>query len=180
MKSEIIAMRYAQALLAFAGGYQAQQRVLEQIAWYQKVGAFSVAPLLANPKIPKEVKEGLIAKLFAEDTHKILFYFVRLLLRKGRITYLNQIFLLYPKQYELEKGFVKGTLFFAYPVANSVVENLKSKLELKIRRKLALHVVQDARIIGGFIFSTGTELIDASLRRSLSDLGDQMKAVPFL
>ncbi len=170
-------MRYTQALLAFADGCQAQQQVLEQIEWYQKNAVLAVAPLLANPKIPHEEKEGLIAKLFAEDTHKILFYFVRLLLRKGRIGYLKQIFSLYPKQYELAKGVVKGTVFFAYPVASSLVESLKAKLELKVRHKLALNVIEDTGILGGFIFSTGTELIDASLRRSLEELGGQMKAV---
>ncbi|MBI3359315.1 MAG: ATP synthase F1 subunit delta [Nitrospirae bacterium] len=180
MKSEIIASRYAQALLAFASGYQAQERVLEQIEWYEKVAAVSVAPLLANPKIPKAVKEGLIARLFAEDTNKILFYFIRLLLRKGRVAYLKEIFSLYPKQYELERGVVKGTLLLAYPIANHLVERLQSKLESKIQRRLSLKVVENTRIIGGFIFSTGTELIDASLKRVLADLGNQLKAVPVL
>jgi F-type H+-transporting ATPase subunit delta len=178
MKSQIIATRYTQALLAFAGEYQAQQRVLEQVEWYEKNAAISVFPVLANPKIPKEVKEGLIARLFTGDESKILLYFIRMLLRKGRISYLKEIFSLYPKQYELEKGVVKGTLFLAYPVAEGLLERLKSKLELKVRHKLSLKIVEDARILGGFVFTTGTELIDASLKRTLSDLGDQFKAVP--
>ena len=178
MKSEIIANRYAQALLAFAGGFQAQERVLAQVDWYEKNAAVSVAPLLANPKIPREAKEGLIARLFADDSNKILFYFIRMLLRNGRIAYLKQIFSIYPKQVELEKGIVKGTLFSAYPLATDLVENLKSKLETAVQKKLALSVVEDASILGGFIFTTGTELIDASLKRYLADLGDQLRAAP--
>ncbi len=178
MKSEIIAKRYASTLLAFAGGYQAQERVLEQVAWYEKNAAVSVAPILANPKIPKAVKEGLIARLFVGDDKKILFHFIRMLLRKRRIGYLKEIFSLYPKQYELDKGVVKGTLLLAYPIAESLVERLKAKLELKMRVELSLNIVEDVRILGGFVFTTGTELIDASLKRVLADLGEKLKAVP--
>ncbi len=177
MKSEIVARRYAQALLAFAAEYQAQKSVLEQVEWYEKVAAVSVAPVLANPKIPHEKKEALIAQLFAGDERKILFHFIRMLLRKGRIAYLKEVFLLYPKCYELGRGVIKGTLTLSYPIANHLVDRLQSKIELKVQKKLALGVVEDTRILGGFIFSTGTELIDASLRRVLTDLGEQLKAV---
>jgi F-type H+-transporting ATPase subunit delta len=180
LKSEIIASRYAQALLAFAVGCNAQEVVLRQVAWYEKIAAVSVSPLLANPKIPRGKKEELIARLFAEDTHKILFYFIRMILRKGRIAYLKEIFLLYPRYYESGRGVVSGTVFFAYPVEDSLVERLQSKLELKVQKKLALKIVQDSSILGGFVFSTGTELIDASVKRALTDLGKQLIAVHVL
>lgn len=178
MRTQVIAVRYAQALLAFASGFQAQDRVLEQVKWYEQVASVSVSPLLANPKIPREVKEGLIARLFKDDPNKILFYFIQMLIRKGRIAYLKAIFSIYPKQVELANGITGGTLSVAYPIADSVVESLKTKLEHVMRQKLALKIIQDASLLGGFILTTGSELVDASLRRVLADLGDKLRSVP--
>ena len=88
MRSEVIANRYAEALLAVAAGQNQAEPVLEAVQWYQRSVAASLLPLLQNPKIPYETKEGLIGKIFAPSGPlKCLFHFIRLLLKKGRIDY---------------------------------------------------------------------------------------------
>ncbi len=186
MKSEVIAGRYADALLAAATEHKTAEAVLEQIQWYQKTAAASTSPLLENPMIPSEKKEALITRLFtggdagspASAGAKILFHFICLLLRKGRVGYLGDIFRLYPIRYEAAMGIIKGTLSLAYPISDDLMGRLKGKIEARMRRRVTLEIKQDPQILGGFVFATGTELIDASVKRLLVDLEERLKTIP--
>ncbi|MEK7285704.1 MAG: ATP synthase F1 subunit delta [Nitrospirota bacterium] len=177
MKTAAIANRYARALFLFAKEVGLEKKVLEQVSAYRGAIAASVAPILENPKVPHSAKLSVIARLFSEDEKRVLFLFISLLLRKGRIGYLNAIFSLYGKCYEQEMGVIRGTLLLAYPAQEEVVERLRSKLEVRLNKKVAVDVVEDARILGGFIFSTGTERIDASIIGALSNMRARLSVV---
>lgn len=178
MRNEVIAERYAQALLSVAKDKNQAAAVLEQIRRYQT--AVSTQPemvhFLKSPRIPDVKKEGLIARIFEGESQKVLTHFVRLLLRKGRIGALEEIFRLYPKLYDAERGVLKGELTTAFPLDPDVVDRLRAKLEAEVHQKLELTVIEDLDIIGGFIFSTGTIMVDASVRGRLEDLKEQMKS----
>jgi F0F1-type ATP synthase delta subunit len=49
-------------------------------------------------------------------------------------------------------------------------------LERKIKKKIAFDLVEDPCILGGFIFSTGTELIDASMSGMLASMRRRLSA----
>lgn len=106
--------------------------------------------------------------------------FVHLLLRKGRIGYLRDIFALYPKLHDRKRGILKGTLTTAYPLEPEILSQVKSKLESQVRHTLELTPIEDPDILGGFIFSTGTLLIDASVQKQLEDLEEKLKAVSLI
>ncbi|MEK7702707.1 MAG: ATP synthase F1 subunit delta [Nitrospirota bacterium] len=179
MRTAVIANRYAHALFLFAKENNLEKRVLDQVAWYQSVAAASVAPILENPKVPRQVKEAMMLRLFAcDDEKRILHLFVCLLLRKGRIGYLNQIFSFYGKRYEEEMGFVRGRLTLAYPAEGGMIERLQSKLETRLSKKVVFDIVDDTRILGGFIFSTGTAQIDASISGALASMKARLMSVP--
>ena len=216
MRSEVIAKRYAQALLAVAAGdmsmegtivsgdkavggpapvsgpvtasgpatagHAATALVLEQVQWYQNTVAASLTPILTNPRISFATKEALLKKLLSTrggadplGEAKLLFHFIRLLLKKGRIAYLGDILRLYPKLYEEKIGVKKGKLYLAYPMESELMGRLELKLSVWFRRTVLFDVVYDPDILGGFIFATRTERLDASLRRVLTDLGERLK-----
>lgn len=179
MKSEVIAERYAQALLSVAKDKNQAEAMLEQVRRYQTaVSAFpEMAHFLESPRIPEAKKEALIARIFDGEAQVILAHFIKLLLRKGRIGYLDAIFRLYPKLYDAERGVLRGELRTTYPLDGDVINRLKAKLENEIHQKIELTLVEDPEILGGFVFSTGTTLIDASIRRRLADLKEQMQHI---
>jgi F-type H+-transporting ATPase subunit delta len=177
MKNTIIASRYAEALLAAATDQNEAEAILEQVKWYQENAATSTAPILENPMIPKEKKEALITKLFTGKGGKLIFHLIRLLLRKGRVAYWGEICRLYPKQYDVKRGIVNGTLSLAYPLPDDLINQLKGKIESKIGHKVALTIVDTPEILGGFIFTTGTERLDASIKGQLASLVSRLKTV---
>jgi len=180
MKSEVIAERYAQALLSVAKDKNLAEAIRDQIGRYEAAASsfHEMAHFLQSPRIAEEKKEGLIARLFEGEARTVLSHFIRLLLRKGRIGYLDQIFRLYPKLYDAERGVLRGELRSAYPLDSEVMNRLKAKLESQIHRKLELTLVEDRQLLGGFVFSTGTTMIDASVQRELANLREQMKLIP--
>lgn len=180
MKSEVLAERYAQALLEVAEGRALGGSLLEQIDRFREAASRfpELARFLESPRVSEEKKEELIGRLFEGEAKQILTRFVRLLLRKGRIGYLAKALSLYPKLYDARRGVLKGTLTTAYPLEPEVLARLKSKLEAEVRLLLDLTLVENPEILGGFIFSTGTTLIDASIQRQLAELGERLKAAP--
>jgi len=182
MKSEVTAERYAQALLEVAEGHAMGQPVLEQIDRFRQAAAQNpeLHRFLGSPLVPEEKKEELIGRIFEGEAKKIMIHFVRLLLRKGRIDYLEDILSLYPKLHDARRGVLKGTLVTAFPLESDLLARLKSKLEAEVGRKLELTTVENPEILGGFIFSTGTTLIDASVQRQLAELGEKLRSAPIV
>ncbi|MBI3804763.1 MAG: ATP synthase F1 subunit delta [Nitrospirae bacterium] len=182
MKSEVVSERYGEALLEVAEGHALAETVLAQIERFLQASARlpDLPRFLENPRISEEKKEALIGRIFEGEAQPILIRFVHLLLRKGRIGYLRDIFALYPKLHDRKRGILKGTLTTAYPLEPEILSQVKSKLESQVRHTLELTPIEDPDILGGFIFSTGTLLIDASVQKQLEDLEEKLKAVSLI
>ncbi|MFY9268702.1 MAG: ATP synthase F1 subunit delta [Candidatus Manganitrophaceae bacterium] len=180
MKSEVLAERYAEALLEVTEERALGQTALEQLEQLRlALDQFpSANRFLENPRIPEEKKIALLSRTLEGDVQKIFITFVRLLLRKGRIGYLRSILAVYPKLYDARRGVLKGTVTTAYPLDSEATARLKSKLETEMDRSLELNYLENSELIGGFIFSTGTTLVDASIQRQLVQLRERLKAVP--
>ncbi len=176
MKSGAVAQRYAEALLNAADATGAADALLEQIRQYQAMNI--PCRFLSNPRIPESQKEAWVARIFEGPVGALLRRFLNLLRRKGRIGYLDDIFRLYPVLYDAKQGIVKGRLTVAYPPEPALLAWLRSGLEARIHRTIELSCVEDPKILGGFVFLSGTLLMDASIRTRLTLLGERLKATP--
>jgi len=195
VKREVVAQRYAEALLNAAAATTADtvgtdtadsvetpstagqaDAVLAQILRYQKMGLSR--RFLSNPRIPEHQKEAWIARIFDGPGGRLLRRFLNLLRRKGRIGDLDNIFHLYPVLYDAQRGIAKGRLTVAYPLETALFSKLQSRLEARIHKKLELSCTEDRSILGGFVFASGTLLMDASIRTQLTVLGERLKAAP--
>ena len=188
MKSEVIANRYAEALLLSATEHHNADALLERVEWYRSTVAASLWPFLENPRISHEKKQSLIKKIVLPSDSKenaakdsgaslLLFHFIGLLLKRGRIGYLNDALRLYPKKYEEKRGMVKARLYLAYPMEPDVLHRLQTKIEAKLQRKVLFEIIHNPEILGGFIVSTDTQQVDASLKRRLHDMEERLKSV---
>jgi F-type H+-transporting ATPase subunit delta len=186
MNSEVVARRYAEALLgaastagaagttsAVSGVGSGADDVLAQIRAYQAMGID--CRFLLNPRVPETQKEAWVARLFDGPGGLLLRRFLSLLRRKGRIGCLDDVFRLYPVLYDAKQGIVKGCLTVAYPPEPALLSRLRSGLEARIKKTIALSCVEDPSILGGFVFSSGTLLMDASVRTRLNTLGERLK-----
>lgn len=172
-----MARRYAEALLGATGGDgDVAGEVLERVRRYRSMGID--CRFLGNPRIPEAQKEAWMVRIFDGPSGPLLRRFLNLLRRKGRIGLLDDIFRLYPGLHDARKGIVKGCLTVAYPPEPALLSRLRSGLEARVKKTIVLSCVEDPSILGGFVFSSGTLLMDTSVRKRLNTLGERLKATP--
>jgi len=184
MRSAVIAERYAQALLEAAGGQAGT--LIEEMGRYPSEDIERLCFLLTHPKVPKERKEALISGLSGSSLSEksggpsdgLLSRLLRLLVAKSRVGYLAEIFRIYPDIYRKGKGVSSGRLTVARPVADSTLNGVRQRLEALLGCQLELTLREDPAILGGFVFSTGTILADASIKRQLERLTERLQSAP--
>ncbi len=182
MRSGAAAERYAQALLNVAKSQDCADALLVQIGQVARDGNLeSLARLLNNPRVASAEKEAVVRRLFdgtGETGGALLCCFITLLRRKGRVAYLADVLHLYPRLLDRERGVQKGRLTVAYPLEPDVRDRIQARLEAGMARAIVLNCDQDPDLLGGFVFSTGTIMIDASIRTELARLSEKLKSHP--
>ena len=174
MRSAVVAERYARALLCVAKERQQTEAVREQVgvlmaAGHGREGGISaLCQILDVPKIAPAEKDAMVARLFEGDAGRIIAGLIHLVRRKGRTGCLPDVFRRYPELLDGERGVLKGRLTLPCPLPPALHARLTSHLESSMGRSLDLLVEENPDILGGFVFSTETRLLDASIRTALA------------
>lgn len=167
----MIGRRYAKALVEAADGelekVKADMEVLSKLKEVLK-------PLTRNPTYTRADKERIIseiAKGFSETTKS----FLKLVARKGRLEYLEEIIEEFFRACAEKKGELEVEVISAETLSGSKLEALKEAVERKTGLKANLKVVVDRRVIGGLMVKTPRWVIDASVKGKLELLKDELK-----
>ena len=180
-----MAERYARALLAVAKEREQTEAVREQV-WAlmaaggpgREGGVSALCRILDAPKIEPADKDAVVAQLFEGEAGRIIVGLIHLVRRKGRIGCLPDVFRLYPKLLDGERGILKGHLTLPCPLPSALHARLMSYLESIMGRSLDLFVEENPDILGGFVFSTETRLLDASVRTALARMSASFVSAP--
>ncbi len=131
--------------------------------------------LILNPQLPYEEKEkiiNLLAEKASLNEHVVeaLKYIVKV--NKGNI--LREISDQF--SFEVEKFFatVKGEVITAYPIDESLLEEIKKAVESKLGKKVEFEVKQDPSIIAGVVVKAGSYVLDSSVKTYLRKLEQQL------
>ncbi len=180
MRDIIVAERYAEALLAVAGDRAGL--LAEEMEGCRREDLFVISRFLDHPRVSTEKKTSLIDKMTRDEgasgnvpDGNLLARFLRLLVAKGRARYLWEIFHVYPRLYRQKMGVLAGRVTLARPSDDATRNQIQGRLETLLSRKLDLIWEEDAAILGGFVFSTETLLLDASIKCQLATLGEKIK-----
>jgi len=174
VRSAVVAERYARALLGVAKERQQTETVREQVGALMGAGSgreggvSALCQILNAPKIASADKDAVVARLFDGEAGRIIAGLVHLMRRKGRTGCLPDVFRRYPELLDGESGILKGRLTVPCPLSPALHTKLTSHLESTMGKSLDLHVEENPDILGGFVFSTGTRLLDASVRTALA------------
>jgi len=169
-----VAERYARALLDVAKERRQTEAVREQVGVLMAAGrgreggVLALCEILNAPKIAPTDKDAVVARLFEGDAGQIVAGLIHLMRRKGRIGCLPDVFRRYPELLDGERGILKGRLTIPCPLPPALHARLRAHLESSMGRSLDLLVEEDPDILGGFVFSTGARLLDASIRTALA------------
>lgn len=174
-----IARRWAQALFQAAQAGDATAKVGHdlQAAVSALWGDDEVRRFLLGDRIPIEAKKRLVGALPGAgvgEMHRLVSNFLLLALDKRREAYIPDMAGAYAVLVDKAQGLIEVEVRTAVDLTEAGRENLRSVLVSKLGRQVRTNFVVDPSLIGGLQVRVDDRLFDASLRRRLERLGEQL------
>jgi F-type H+-transporting ATPase subunit delta len=178
-----LAGRYAKSLIDLSiehGDLEGVYNDMLQMNALMKESAELVI-VLKSPVIPGDKKQKVLDELTKGWVNKITSSFYRLLINKGRESFLPEIVIAFIQQYKDNKGIHSVTLTTAVAVSdevkNSIIEKIRKGTNMK---SVELESVVDENIIGGFILEADGRRVDVSVAYDLANIKKQFSNNDFI
>jgi F-type H+-transporting ATPase subunit delta len=178
-----LAGRYAKSLIDLAIERNELELVYNDMSFLDAVCKSSrdFVTLLKSPIIPSDKKEKILDAITTGKISTLTATFNKLLIRKGRESFLPEIVVAFIQQYKDFKNIHIVTL----TTATAVSEELKQAIVDKVKATTSMQNIElrtevKEDIIGGFILETGDLLIDASIAFDLSNIKKQFQNNDFV
>lgn len=177
MSNETVARRYAGALadvILKNGDVEVVKSELN--AWNQMmISNGDLLTVFRNPAIAHLSKEKVLENLLEKaKPSKTTANFLRVLLKNGRLTDLNEINTRLDAVLADRGGEITGQVVSAHPLGEAEKSELRANLEKLTGKKVQLDFNTDENIIGGVIASVGSTIYDGSVKTQLENLKQQM------
>ena len=170
MISRPVARRYARAIFELADEAGAVEEtgarlrtVLELIGAHEELEA-----VFNNPAVSPLKKKAIFDELEPRlELGRLAAGAIRLLIRKGRIHYLEAIARQYEAAERERRGVVVARVVSARPLDASRSEGLRRRLAEASGKEVELSAREDPELIGGLVVSLGGTVHDGSVKRQL-------------
>jgi F-type H+-transporting ATPase subunit delta len=173
MKNNIVSLRYARGLIKASKARNEEEDVKLQIARLLKLLSDypNLKDLLLSHTVNPFAKQDIIESLSKDlDLTEITKNFIFLLIRKGRIDQIEDIFSIYQDELDYQAGIRTAEVTVAKVLTESQKEQLKKKLSRMTGYKIKLKIDISQEIIGGVIVKIGSVIYDGSLKQQLQKL----------
>ncbi|MCX5813575.1 MAG: ATP synthase F1 subunit delta [Proteobacteria bacterium] len=177
MISQSIAKRYAKGLFAVGeknGKYReyltAMETILEVFNKEQQLGKTLMLPILEMEK-----RKGLLGDIMkACDAPLPLANMFSMLLEKNRMGYIHLIKNVYSELVDEKEGRIRGTLYTAYPLIDTMKSRIEAELKRKLQKDVVLQIIEDRTLIGGVKVNVKGTIIDGSVKQQLETLKENI------
>lgn len=165
---------YAEALLQVAAGKKEIDQVIDQakaiLSLWNECPELSEA--MGSPVLEVDAKKHAIEKLFADQVTPSFLNFLKLLADRQRIGLLDSVLERLLELYREQRNIALATV----TSASELNEEQQSQLLKKVQSvagtdKLEINLKVDPDLLGGFVVSVGSKVIDASLSGQVRRLG---------
>ncbi|NJS09138.1 MAG: F0F1 ATP synthase subunit delta [Microcoleus sp. CSU_2_2] len=127
---------------------------------------------LASPLVKADDKKAVIDRISGEEMNPLMRNFLRLLVDKGRILFLEGIGEQYLSKLRELNQTVLAEVTSAVPLSDAQQQSVREKVQaMTSARQVEIETKIDADLIGGVVIKVGSQVIDASLRGQLRRLG---------
>ena len=177
MSNSAIAVRYAKALLSIGKEQGQVEPYAAELASVSNVISREamLRLLLDSPTFPVEKKSAIVSDVAtAMNLSDGMKNFLGLLVEKGRISQVPQIFENYRKFADDLSGIVRATLTSAHSLDDKTNEAIRSGLEKQTGKKVVLNLSVDPELIGGVKAEMGGKLFDGSVKTQLKQIADTL------
>lgn len=168
-----IAEPYAKALMAIAQEHDLVDRIDEDVAALREAIANSqeLRQFLENPLVKPQAKKNVLNQLAEGEVHDYTLRFIRLLVDRGRILFLDAICAQYQTLLRQLKNIVLAEITAARELSDRQQDEIRDKVKAFTNANdVEIDVTIDPDLIGGFIVRVGSQVLDVSLRGQLRRL----------
>ncbi|MCZ2222251.1 MAG: ATP synthase F1 subunit delta [Chitinophagales bacterium] len=176
MQNPRLAHRYAKSLMDLSIEKNQLETVYADMKYLQALCSQSKEfnNLLKSPIIQAGKKDSIINVVTEGKISEISKLFIKLIVKKGRESYLEEIANAFIEEYNALKGIHKVALTTAIEISDET----KNAIEQKIKQERGIGIIEletkvNKDIIGGFILEFDNNLVDASISRDLRDIKKQ-------
>jgi F-type H+-transporting ATPase subunit delta len=176
MRNPRLASRYAKSLLDLAIEQNSVDSTLQDMQLLDAISAQSkeFVNMLRSPIIKADKKQQIITAVVGDKLSPLTKAFVVLMSNKGRETYLPEIAQAFLDRYKEMKNIKTVKLTSASPLSDTLKDAIRSKLIASMPGvQVELKEEINPELIGGFVLRYDDKLVDASIRRDLSDVKAQ-------
>jgi len=165
---------YAEAFLQVASSRKEVDQVVDQakeiLTIWQDCPEFSEA--MASPVLEVDSKKAVLEKLFAEQVTPSFLNLLKLLADRQRIGLLDAVLERMLELYREQRNIALATVTSASALDEDQLNDLLKKIQAVAGTdNLELNLKIDSDLIGGFVVSVGSKVIDASLAGQVRRLG---------
>jgi len=165
---------YAEAFLQVASSKNEVDEIVDQaksvLTLWKECPEFSAA--MASPVIEVEVKKATIEKLFSDQLNPSFLNLLKLLADRQRIGFLDAVLNRLLELYREQRNIALATVTSASSLTDDQQADLLKKIQaLAGTDNLELNLQVDPQLIGGFVISVGSKVVDASLAGQVRRLG---------
>ena len=170
MNGGIVATRYAKAIYEFALEKGKEDAVYEHFDLLIKnfIKLPELKAVLKDPTISGEQKAKLLLTACGDNADETLRKIIYLILKNGRIDYVESIAIDYRAYYRKAKGIVIAHLTSVEATDKKVKENLEKIISRITNKQVEFRTETDPDIIGGFILEIENNRLDASVKDQLN------------
>ena len=140
---------------------------------FDKEGVFY--RFFCSPSVSNEEKKSVIRQVFAKQIEPELLDFLMTLIDKKGESLLKEAVRHYRVLLDESQGVATGILYSVTPLSEERVKAFEEKLEKHIGKKVRLLNRIDTSLVGGIRIFIEGQLIDASIRKRLTDLAERIK-----
>jgi F-type H+-transporting ATPase subunit delta len=169
-----IATPYAEALLQVAESRQETDTLAQQAREVLEIwnSSSDLREAMASPVLEPEAKKAAILRLFGEDITPSFQNLLRLLADRQRISVLDAILTRFLELHRDLRKIALARVSSAAPLSPEQQQRLTEKVKAMAGTdKVEIITTVDPSLIGGFIVSLGSQVVDASLAGQVRRLG---------
>jgi len=178
VRATALARRYARALLESAADAGKMEEVAGELEAF--VASLDQVPklrlILLSPEIERSKKRELVERLADGRFSDLFLRFLTLLIRAGRESLLPVIRTEYSRLLDRKLGRICAETTTAVPLEEELVEQLGRSMSEMLGAEVKLRTRVDPDILGGVVIRVDGKVYDASLRRRLERMREELLA----
>ncbi len=173
-----IAFKYAKGLFTVGKELGKTKEFGEELRQIKEllISMPEVLSALQNPIYPPDLKMEIIGEILkAVKVDPEVERFLRLLVERRRIQYIEEIVTMYQELLDEELNIARGEIITAYPINEEEKKEIENALKDYLKKEVILESKVDEGIIGGIKIRIGDLIFDGTLKTQLGKFKEIIK-----